>query len=52
MNKQKNLVEKNDTTNVSIVSSDDMTKVYYQAGKPEKLPDMINENLKPNHSNR
>lgn len=52
MDKQKVLSEKTDTTNVSIVSADDMAKVYYHSGLPDKNPDMTNENLKQNHSNR
>lgn len=51
MDKQKVLGENNDTTNVTIVS-DDMAKVYYSSGLPDKIPDMTNENLKQNHSNR
>lgn len=49
MDKQKVLGENNDTTNISIVSSDDQAKVYYHSGLPDKIPD---ENLKQNHSNR
>lgn len=52
MDKQKVLGDNNDTTNVTIVASDDMAKVYYQSGLPDKLPDMTNENLKQNHPNR
>lgn len=52
MDKQKVLGENNDTTKVSIVSSDDMAKVYYHSGLPDKIQDMSNENLKQNHSNR
>lgn len=52
MDKQKVLGENNDTTNVTIVSSDEMAKVYYNSGLPDKIPDMTNENLKQNHSNR